>query len=230
MKTSKAISTISYNTREFLESKLTKLVDDGILGFWAFAFHLKEDDELSDHFHVYAEPEESIDTFQLKHEFREYISGEIKPRGTKRWDKSKWDTWYLYAYHDPDYLESLGQHRKYNYLPDIIVCSDKADMNEKIHQIDFTRFTSLGLAINCAKKGMSFDDFIFHHPCKMVHFRTLQDIWKTYYLADQIVGTVRNGRVTHTPKKRHHAYRSVKLYGFILPINFKGCKRLKKAL
>ena len=173
--TSKPISTISYNTHKFLVKVLNELLEDGHIGFWAIVFHKKEDDELADHFHVYAEPEEKIDTISLKKLFLEpdFIVG--LPRACKRWQKSDWSNWYLYGIHDPDYLESKKQSRKYHYIMDNVECSDRTEMLEKIHNIDYTRFTSLGSAIRAAKSGETLDHYLERVPVKMVHFRSLVD-------------------------------------------------------
>lgn len=48
MKTSKPISTISYNSKPYLVKKLNDLKKAGILEFWSFIEHEPESDEIRD--------------------------------------------------------------------------------------------------------------------------------------------------------------------------------------
>ena len=49
MKTTKPISTISYNTPEFLENKLNELLANGLISFFAYILHEPEEDETKRH-------------------------------------------------------------------------------------------------------------------------------------------------------------------------------------
>ena len=53
MRTSKTISTISYNTKDFLEFKLMELMDSGDISDWFFIQHFAEEDEKKDHIHLW---------------------------------------------------------------------------------------------------------------------------------------------------------------------------------
>ena len=49
MKTIKPISTVSWNTDEFLNKTLKKLIDDNIAIFWFYVKHLPESNEGKEH-------------------------------------------------------------------------------------------------------------------------------------------------------------------------------------
>lgn len=200
MKTARPFSTISYNTEDFLKSKLNKWIDEGKIGFWAYIKHYPEEDEEKEHIHLYIDPEERIDTLQLTNELIEIVPKQ-PPLRCRPCRNSKFDHWYLYDLHDKDYLESIGQSRKYHYNSDDMICSDTSDLKERIHQIDFTRFSNLRTAIRCAKEGMTLDEFLETHAIKLVHFRSLESIWDKYFKA-VTPELYRAGRKTHTPKSR----------------------------
>lgn len=227
MKTARPFATISYNTKTHLIGCLTKLSNTGKLRFWMIIKHFAEEDEEKDHWHVYMEPDGQVDTNVLANEFIEIVPEDLAkglpPRRCKSFVNSKFDHAYLYWLHDRDYLESLGQSRKHHYKTDALIVSDKADLHEHVMQIDYTRFTSLGSAVRAARSGITLDEYLMSHPIKMVHFRSIQDIWKTYFGKD-IRQLERNNHKTHTPKR---VFRSPKIYGFTVPINFKGCNRLQ---
>lgn len=224
MKTARPFSTICYNTPERLKQVLDDQMRRGTIRFYAFIHHFAEEDELSAHYHVYVEPDGQIDTNQFSNLFLELVKGDPAPRRWRPCQSSKFDDWYLYSIHDQEYLECKGQSRKHHYNINQVVTSDQADLREHIGHIDYTRYTSLGSAIRAARSGETLDDYLARVPVKMVHFRSLQDIWKSYFGKD-LRQLERNQRKTHTPRK-YHAYRSPKIYGIIIPIGFRGCKHL----
>ena len=77
MKTSKPISTISYNSEEFLKAKLDYLVRSGEIAFWFYIKHHGEFDDVTnmqdkDHIHLYCEFADRVDTIKLGEMFLEY--------------------------------------------------------------------------------------------------------------------------------------------------------------
>ena len=66
MRTSKMISTISYNSLEYLKLKLNDLIDRHIIVFYLFIHHLPESDELKEHTHLFIEPNTTIDTMSIQ--------------------------------------------------------------------------------------------------------------------------------------------------------------------
>ena len=66
MNTRSPISTISYNTEQFLIRELNKLIrEDRIIEFYAFIYHYPEEDEKNGHRHLFVIPSTTVDTFSL---------------------------------------------------------------------------------------------------------------------------------------------------------------------
>lgn len=74
MRTSKPISTISYNSPEFLTLKLNEWMKKGLVAYWCFILHKGEtlDDGTveKDHIHVFIEPNKTVDTLSLQYDFK----------------------------------------------------------------------------------------------------------------------------------------------------------------
>ena len=68
VRTTKPIATISFNSPDFLRTKLEELRDAGRISFWAFIEHKPEDDEggKKSHCHLYIEPSKMLQTDDLK--------------------------------------------------------------------------------------------------------------------------------------------------------------------
>ena len=83
MKTSKPVSTISFNSEAYLRGKLRELTAAGVLEFWAYIRHDPEPDEVGDeaggkqHFHVYMEPAKMIQTTDLRAAFSFLWAGPV---------------------------------------------------------------------------------------------------------------------------------------------------------
>lgn len=101
--TAKPISTISYNTGEFLKRKLDEMLKAHKITDYRYIFHYGEDGD-KDHYHVYIEPNRRIDTAVLRDEFNEIPTQGEKPLGCMPFHASKFDHWIMYVIHDPKYL------------------------------------------------------------------------------------------------------------------------------
>jgi hypothetical protein len=128
MATQKPISTISYNSKEFLKEKLDTWVKAHIIQSYMYICHKGEDGD-KDHIHVRIEPNKKLDPMDLTEELREYPIGCKKPLGVRPWRPSKEEDWILYAVHDKRYLDlKYGGGEKGEKLPykmeDIIVPED----------------------------------------------------------------------------------------------------------
>lgn len=134
MKTTKAISTISYNTRHFLLGKLSDLLTNGFIDFYAVIKHKAEADEAKDHWHVYIEPAKAIDTLALGKMFTEIDPTNIKPLGCMPFRKSKFADWYWYGLHDEAYLLSKGESREHHYKASDVISSDDDFLGEMVRQ------------------------------------------------------------------------------------------------
>lgn len=162
MKTSKAFSTISYNSEGFLVATLQRLVDTRKIDFFAFVEHFPEEDETKKHKHLYIVPNGKTDTDQVRTELLEVdISNPLaKPLGCMPCKSSKFADWYLYALHDSNYLASKGQSRKYHYSKGDFIVSDGDYFNEEIHTIDHTKYNRFNELKRALEDGRSFADVL----------------------------------------------------------------------
>ena len=161
MKTSKAFSTISYNTEGFLKATLDRLVNTRKLDFYAFVEHYPEDDETKRHKHLFLVPNGKVDTDQVREELLEVdLSEPLKPLGCMPCKSSKFADWYLYSLHDAGYLASKGQTRRYHYQKGDFVVSDADYFNEEIHTIDHTKYNRFNELKRAIDEGRSFADVL----------------------------------------------------------------------
>lgn len=131
MNTSKTISTISYNSIEFLEMKLWELIDSRKISDYFFILHEPEDDETKKHIHLWLRPNKRLDTIDLQAYLREYDSSKPdKPKGCIDFVPSKVDDAILYFIHEPRYLAMKGETRKYHYLKEDFHFFDEDNFDE----------------------------------------------------------------------------------------------------
>lgn len=127
MRTSKPVSTISYNTKEFLIKKLNEMYDNCIISDWMFIEHYAEEDESKNHYHVYMSPNRMVDTMEIQKFFREIDLNKpsAPPLGMIDFRGSKIDHWILYGLHYEPYLKTIGEERVYHYKKEDIVYRDE---------------------------------------------------------------------------------------------------------
>lgn len=134
MQTSKAISTISYNSEEFLISKLEELKRQHIIDFYMLIKHTGEIDMFGekekDHFHVFIIPNKRINTSYLDDIFIEPVP-DNKPLKCISWNVSKSDDWILYCLHDENYLKIKMETRQIHYTYGDIKSSDEEDLRRR---------------------------------------------------------------------------------------------------
>lgn len=163
MKTSKPISTVSFNTPVFLYGRLADLVRAGVLSWWVAVPHLSEDDEggKKDHIHLYCEPSRLLQTDDLCSEFLEFDPARPdKPLSVLRWQLSKFDDWVLYGLHDVSYLASKGLTKKYHYDYDDLVSSDPDTLLYRFRSVNVLAVTPIRRLIQYADKGLSFSELL----------------------------------------------------------------------
>jgi len=113
--TQKPISTISYNTENFLDSKLVELYDTKIIDYALYIKHKGENDiddftgevkKDKDHWHIYMHTSKRIDLTSIKKEFNEIDIENFnsKPLGCMNFQVSKIGHWLCYAVHKIEYL------------------------------------------------------------------------------------------------------------------------------
>ena len=113
--TQKPISTISYNTENFLDRKLKELYDVHIIDYALYIKHKGEIDKDDftgevkkdkDHWHIYMHTSKRIDLSKIKIEFneRDIENFNSKPLGCMNFQVSKLGHWLCYAVHKKEYL------------------------------------------------------------------------------------------------------------------------------
>lgn len=170
MITSKRISTISYNTHDFLVSTLEDLVESHVIEFWAFISHLPEPKdefgvaETKQHFHLFLIPSKKIDTDLLKKSFIEPdLNNPLQPPRTVIWfETSVFGDWYMYGLHDIDYLETKGESRYYHYTFDDIETSSIDRLMHLIHTSDMNKWKRQGSFRRACLSSTSFDELVYN--------------------------------------------------------------------
>lgn len=196
MKTTLPISTISFNSAEFLAIKLDELATAKILSFWSFIVHKPEDDEggKKEHIHLYVEPAKSIQTVDLTSELIEFDPDHPeKPKKCISWVKSKFAPWYLYALHDKRYLASQGQSRRFHYSHDEILTSDPDDLHSKAKSIDMLSLSPYADMLEAQSLGLSWAEYFSRGTVPIMQIAQFERAWQT--LAQ--TATDRDGRSDH---------------------------------
>lgn len=195
MKTTKPISTISYNHVEYLEQVLDDLMKSKIIEFYIFIPHLPDEDEKKPHIHLYVEPAKLLQTMDLSPHFKEPNPKE--PRGVLPWHLSKFVDWYLYGLHDKRYLALKGQSRIHHYHDSDFVTSHEDELKYRIMNADLSFLTPLDDMMTAISRGMSLLDF-----ARLKHL-TPKQVYEYKYTWELITSekTYRNGNETHTPKE-----------------------------
>lgn len=190
MQTTKLISSISYNTPDFLSGKLFDLVRQGIIEYAHWIWHSPEEDEKKSHAHLVLKPNRRLDTSKLRNEFVELVVGEEKPRGVLPFQPSKMNDWILYSVHDVAYLLRKCQRRIHHYDKSDLKTTE-ADLLEEdwraCHEGEDNRVTQL---IELAQNGVTWVDILKMGFLPVNQLFQFKDIFMTFF-------TDRNGRPNH---------------------------------
>lgn len=196
MRTTKPISTISFNSSAYLELKLNELLKAGKISFWAFIEHSPEDDEGGNkiHHHVYIEPAKMLQTDDIKSELKEFDpTHPAKPLGCLTFKSSKFADWYMYGLHDIRYLASKSQSRKYHYLHDDFITSDDDDFLFKARTIDRIALSPYAAMSDAQSQGITFEEYFSRGTIPLPQLALFEKAW--YLLLD--AHTNRNDRSNH---------------------------------
>lgn len=196
MRTSRDISTISYNTTDFLILKLKELQKAKVLSFWAFIEHLPEDDECKgrNHKHLFLVPSKMLQTDELSLEFEEFDAlHPDKPLKCTIFRASKFADWYMYILHDKAYLAYKGLSRKFHYLHDEIKTSDSDTLYEWSRMIDMTSLTPYNKILEAQANGLTYREFFRRGGVPLPQIALFQRAWDLL-LNDE---TYRDGRPNH---------------------------------
>lgn len=182
MKTSKPISTISYNTQKYLALKLNELLKAGKISKWYFIPHKPEDDEAGNkpHFHVYVEPAKMVQTDDLREFLKEPDPEKpTLPKGCISWRRSAFGSWYLYGLHDKAYLASKGEKRRFHYADKDFLVSDEQDFLFDVRTVDVIgelgAFKGMQDAIS---NGLTFTQFLRSGRVPIPQVRQYVEVWQ----------------------------------------------------
>lgn len=162
MRTSKPVSTISYNTDEFLRKKIEYWKNIGWIEYGMWIRHEPEEDEKKSHCHVFLKPAKLIQTTDL-----EDGSLEIDPQNPEKPFKmvsfrvSKESDWLMYAIHDKAYLFEKGLERVHTYSFSDVETTCEDTLNDIIAHMTDDRKGRLEYRISdCIARGMSWQQII----------------------------------------------------------------------
>lgn len=187
MRTTKPISTISFNTQAYLTLKLNELLKAGKLSFWAIIPHKGEDDEAGKkpHFHLYAEPAKLLQTDDITAELKEYDpTHPSKPLSCLTWKSSNFDNWYMYGLHDKRYLASKGQSRKFHYTHNDFISSDADDLLCKARSIDLTSLSPYADMLDAQRQGLNFAEYFARGTIPIPQLRAFEAAWNMLIAAN----------------------------------------------
>lgn len=137
MRTSKPISTISYNHDFYLKARLEELYRNRKISDWIFIKHTAEEDEKKDHIHLWIKPNTLLDTMELQLFLQEYdINNPTKPLKCIDFCTSQIDDWILYSMHYAPYLASKNESREYAYTKeDFVFCDEDTFEDSFLHAL-----------------------------------------------------------------------------------------------
>lgn len=225
MATQKPISTISYNTEDFLKEHLDTWVSQHIIQAYQYICHKGEDGD-KDHIHLRVEPNKKLDPMDLTDLLKEFEKGKDKPLTVRTWRPSKEEDWFLYAVHDKEYLElkygggDKGEKLPYEYTD--IQVSEGYDLD-----IAFTRakasmkHTSANL-ITRMRRGESPANLITSGENVFTVNALMRSLNLTEYERQE-------NQIKELSIQIEMLHRAISVKGFIV-VDEGGCYRLEKAL
>lgn len=189
MKTSKPISTISYNSPDFLRNKINEWKSKGFIEYGMWIKHLPDEDNKKIHYHVFLKPAKLIQTMELEADSCEIPMGTfsevspsadttdisatvVKPLKMISFRMSKEDDWILYGIHDKTYLAEKGMERTHHYTFSDIETTCMDTLHDMITHLIDNRKGRLEVRIfDCIEKGFNWRDIVSTGiiPLKQMH-------------------------------------------------------------
>ena len=188
MNTSKPISTISYNSPDFLRLRLDEYRRSGVLSFWTFIKHLGENDEagLKDHLHVYAEPAKRFQTDSLDFMEPDAMKPD-KPLNCICWRSSSFPDWFLYVIHDTNYLSQKGLVKKYHYDLGAFVSSSDEDFTFLSRSVDRLSVSPYHNMLDAIERGYTWQEYVRRGCIPIQLLRQYQIAWNILQNAANLV-------------------------------------------
>lgn len=196
MRTSKPIATISYNSQEFLVSKLEELIRNHKISDYMFINHFPEEDEKKSHIHLWVKPNTLLDTMDVQSHFKEFDpTNPLKPKGCIDFVTSSVDDWILYNSHFEPYLASKFESRIFHYTKDDFVYFDEDTFDDRWNHAykgsDWAKRHQMLLAL---KEGIQSPTSLILNGSVPLNMAANLSAYK--YM-EQHYGTDRNGRPGH---------------------------------
>lgn len=207
MKTKRLIASISYNSPDFLRATLQRLRDSGVIDWGHWIYHKAEEDEEKDHAHLVVMPSRQLDTNALSKEFHEIdLQKPDKPLGVIQWRFcSSLDDWLLYGIHDPGYLASKAQVRRYHYSRDEMESTDPDLLGEQWREVNLAKYGLGEQVAAAAKEGVPWDNVL----CSGLIPPAQWTFWREVYFSVKGGAVpVKRKELTHTPKEDDSPRRS----------------------
>lgn len=160
--TKKPISTISFNSGEFLGMKCKELVKDDLIQSYMYIKHYAEEDTKKDHYHLYLIPSKPVDPQKVRLRFREPSLTGAADLGCLPFQPSKVGDWLLYSLHYPPYLLRKGLSRINTYnLSDIVSNEPREWLDQLFHDSAETVVdTRVDLFLERMRNGDTFGDIL----------------------------------------------------------------------
>ena len=173
MRTRKPISTISYNSPDFLRNKIEYWKKIGWIEFGMWIRHEPDEDNKKVHYHVFLQPAKLIQTMDLENESCELDpENPDKPLKMITFRISKESDWVLYGLHDKDYLASKGLTRNKHYDIEDIQATDYDTLGDIITQVrDGLKGKLETRILDAIALGMSWQDLVLSGliPLRYLH-------------------------------------------------------------
>lgn len=200
--TTKTISTISFNTQEYLVSRLNSLVKADIIVYWLAIKHFPEEDETKEHFHVLIEPNGKVNLSDLRRELQELDPKRPdKPLGCLPFNVTKdLGDWVLYAEHDEDYLLEKGEARKYHYSQEEILRSDDDIFEHILHSFNKSDYTKGANIIKAICEGADAFELVRNGTIKLSEWYRYRG---AYFDIKEVLFAKEEGKTYRGGKKGH---------------------------
>ena len=198
MRTSKFISTISYNTESFLQNVLNNLILDKKIVFWAYIIHFPEIGERKKHIHLILQPNGILDTDIFSDLFAEPVYDSEIPLNVMPWRTSNFLDFVLYGIHDVNYLAKKLLKKKFHYSIADFKTSDIDYLNEMFYSSDMSKFSRLDFLKMALDDGLTFSQCVARGLIPLSQAKQYQFVYQCL-MSNKINETANNDfvRVNH---------------------------------
>lgn len=160
--TKKPISTISFNTENYLLHQLDCLVKSTKVESWMYVRHKAEEDTKKDHIHMLLIPCSPVNPVNVRKMFVEPTFDGSGDLCCLPFVTSKVTDWLLYALHYKPYLLSKGLFRIHSYDLSCICSNESSDYISQVYNdaLETMQNNRINQFIELQNSGMSFGDIL----------------------------------------------------------------------